>query len=53
VAVAARLGQGAAASAFSSAASTLVARLRPVAEQGRAFGSYGLALGEYPNGNQR
>jgi MFS family permease len=38
---AARLGQGAAASAFSPAASTLVARLNPVARQGRAFGSYG------------
>ncbi|MFG2947143.1 MFS transporter [Streptomyces adustus] len=38
---AARLGQGAAASAFSPAASTLVARLHPAAERGRAFGSYG------------
>nr|WP_296068803.1 MFS transporter [uncultured Actinoplanes sp.] len=38
---AARLGQGAAASAFSPAASTLVARLNPAAKQGRAFGSYG------------
>lgn len=37
----ARLGQGAAASAFSPAASTLVARLNPRARQGRAFGSYG------------
>lgn len=40
---AARLGQGAAASAFSPAASALVARLNPVARQGRAFGSYGFA----------
>jgi predicted MFS family arabinose efflux permease len=38
---AARLGQGAAASAFSPSASTLVARLNPAAKQGRAFGSYG------------
>nr|WP_211244070.1 MFS transporter [Actinospica robiniae] len=38
---AARLGQGAAASAFSPAASALVARLNPKAKQGRAFGSYG------------
>ncbi|MBP0458181.1 MFS transporter [Streptomyces montanisoli] len=38
---AARLGQGAAASAFSPAASTLVARLNPAAKRGRAFGSYG------------
>ncbi|MFJ1561785.1 MFS transporter [Streptomyces mirabilis] len=38
---AARLGQGAAASAFSPAASALVARLNPVAKHGRAFGSYG------------
>ncbi|MDJ0347325.1 MFS transporter [Streptomyces sp. H10-C2] len=37
----ARLGQGAAASAFSPAASTLVARLHPTAKRGRAFGSYG------------
>lgn len=37
----ARLGQGAAASAFSPAASTLVARLNPQAKHGRAFGSYG------------
>ncbi|MFF0268164.1 MFS transporter [Kribbella sp. NPDC004536] len=37
----ARLGQGAAASAFSPAASTLVARLNPSARHGRAFGSYG------------
>jgi MFS family permease len=37
---AARLGQGAAASAFSPAASALVARLNP-AKRGRAFGSYG------------
>lgn len=38
---AARLGQGAAASAFSPAASALVARLSPRATHGRAFGSYG------------
>ncbi|MFE0172298.1 MFS transporter [Streptomyces sp. NPDC059002] len=38
---AARLGQGAAASAFSPAASSLVARLNPAAKHGRAFGSYG------------
>ncbi|WP_086723596.1 MFS transporter [Streptomyces carpinensis] len=38
---AARLGQGAAASAFSPAASALVARLSPTATHGRAFGSYG------------
>ncbi|MCO5974117.1 MFS transporter [Actinoallomurus soli] len=38
---AARLGQGAAASAFSPAASALVARLNPNARHGRAFGSYG------------
>jgi MFS family permease len=38
---AARLGQGAAASAFSPAASALVARLTPAATHGRAFGSYG------------
>jgi MFS family permease len=38
---AARSGQGAAASAFSPAASALVARLNPAAKQGRAFGSYG------------
>ncbi|MFJ9905986.1 MFS transporter [Streptomyces sp. NPDC101152] len=38
---AARLGQGAAASAFSPAASALVSRLNPAARQGRAFGSYG------------
>ncbi|WP_426938371.1 MFS transporter [Pseudarthrobacter sp. S3] len=37
----ARLGQGAAASAFSPAASALVARLNPTGRQGRAFGSYG------------
>jgi len=37
---AARLGQGAAAAAFSPAASTLVARLAP-GGRGRAFGSYG------------
>ncbi|MFI2735795.1 MFS transporter [Streptomyces sp. NPDC018711] len=40
---AARLGQGAAASAFSPAASALVARLNPAAEHGRAFGSYGFS----------
>ncbi|MCX4649753.1 MFS transporter [Streptomyces sp. NBC_01446] len=38
---AARLGQGAAASAFSPAASALVARLNPRAKHGRAFGTYG------------
>ncbi|MGW1926496.1 MFS transporter, partial [Streptomyces massasporeus] len=38
---AARLGQGAAASAFSPSASALVARLNPAATRGRAFGSYG------------
>ncbi|KPM55968.1 MFS transporter [Frankia sp. CcI49] len=38
---AARLGQGAAASAFSPSASALVARLNPAAKHGRAFGSYG------------
>lgn len=38
---AARLGQGAAASAFSPAASALVARLNPGSKHGRAFGSYG------------
>jgi MFS family permease len=38
---AARLAQGAAAAAFSPAASALVARLSPAARQGRAFGSYG------------
>lgn len=38
---AARLGQGAAASAFSPAASALVARLNPATGHGRAFGSYG------------
>lgn len=37
----ARLGQGAAASAFSPAASSLVARLTPSTGRGRAFGSYG------------
>ncbi|WP_189334210.1 MFS transporter [Actinoplanes ianthinogenes] len=37
----ARLGQGAAASAFSPSASSLVARLNPAARHGRAFGSYG------------
>ncbi|WP_232247696.1 MFS transporter [Kitasatospora azatica] len=37
----ARLGQGAAASAFSPAASALVARLNPATKHGRAFGSYG------------
>ncbi|MFD9093567.1 MFS transporter [Streptomyces collinus] len=40
---AARLGQGAAASAFSPAASALVARLNPGARHGRAFGSYGFS----------
>jgi MFS family permease len=38
---AARLGQGAAASAFSPSASALVARLNPAAKHGRVFGSYG------------
>ncbi|MGI5289096.1 MFS transporter [Nonomuraea polychroma] len=38
---AARLGQGAAASAFSPSASTLVARLTPATGHGRAFGGYG------------
>ncbi|MFC4115254.1 MFS transporter [Nonomuraea zeae] len=38
---AARLGQGAAASAFSPSASALVARLSPAARHGRAFGGYG------------
>ncbi|MFI7422446.1 MFS transporter [Nonomuraea sp. NPDC049684] len=38
---AARLGQGAAASAFSPSASALVARLNPSAKLGRAFGGYG------------
>jgi DHA1 family tetracycline resistance protein-like MFS transporter len=37
----ARLGQGAAAAAFSPAAGALVARLNPGTRQGRAFGSYG------------
>jgi len=37
----ARLGQGAAASAFSPAASTLVARLNTSTRHGRAFGTYG------------
>ncbi|MER6347711.1 MFS transporter [Streptomyces sp. NPDC001595] len=37
----ARLGQGAAASAFSPSASALVARLNPAAKRGRAFGTYG------------
>lgn len=37
----ARLGQGAAASAFSPAASALVSRLNPAQRQGAAFGSYG------------
>ncbi len=38
---AARLAQGAAAAAFSPAASALVARLHPPGRLGRAFGSYG------------
>ncbi|MGP3912648.1 MFS transporter [Nonomuraea sp. 10N515B] len=38
---AARLGQGAAASAFSPSASALVARLNPAGTHGRAFGGYG------------
>jgi MFS family permease len=37
----ARLGQGAAASAFSPAAGALIARVNPRARYGRAFGSYG------------
>lgn len=37
----ARFGQGAAAAAFSPAAGTLVARLAPDSQHGRAFGSYG------------
>ncbi|KAA0080449.1 MFS transporter [Mycolicibacterium sp. P9-64] len=37
----ARFGQGAAAAAFSPAASTLVARLTPTGGHGRRFGSYG------------
>ncbi len=37
----ARLGQGAAASAFSPAAGALVARMNPVTTHGRAFGTYG------------
>ncbi|MFJ9779050.1 MFS transporter [Amycolatopsis sp. NPDC101161] len=37
----ARLGQGAAAAAFSPAAGVLVARLSPAKRQGRAFGGYG------------
>lgn len=37
----ARLGQGAAASAFSPAASSLVARLTPKDRRGSAFGTYG------------
>ncbi|MEV6771110.1 MFS transporter [Nocardia sp. NPDC051030] len=37
----ARLGQGAAAAAFSPAAGALVARLAPKTRHGRAFGSYG------------
>ncbi|MEV0383561.1 MFS transporter [Nonomuraea sp. NPDC050643] len=40
---AARLGQGAAASAFSPSASALVARLNPAGRHGRAFGGYGFA----------
>ncbi|OLR93203.1 MFS transporter [Actinokineospora bangkokensis] len=38
---AARLGQGAAASAFSPSASAMVARLSPAAQRGSAFGGYG------------
>ncbi|MGW5647865.1 MFS transporter [Saccharopolyspora sp. NPDC003752] len=37
----ARFGQGAAAAAFSPAAGTLVARLAPDSQHGRAFGGYG------------
>ncbi|MGW4593269.1 MFS transporter [Amycolatopsis thermoflava] len=36
-----RLGQGAAAAAFSPAAGAMVARLSPAKRQGRAFGGYG------------
>lgn len=42
---AARLAQGAAAAAFSPAASMLVARLAPKGSGGRAFGSYGAVKG--------
>lgn len=42
---AARLGQGAAAAAFSPAASMLVARLAPKGSGGRAFGGYGAVKG--------
>ena len=42
---AARLGQGAAAAAFSPAASMLVARLAPKGSGGRAFGNYGAVKG--------
>src|SRR5919198_5644650 len=38
---AARLAQGAAAAAFSPAASALIARFSPTTRRGRAFGSYG------------
>ena len=41
----ARLGQGAAAAAFSPAAGALVARLSPSTNQGRRFGGYGAAKG--------
>lgn len=40
----ARLGQGAAAAAFSPSASVLVSRLNPAGRQGRAFGSYGFYM---------
>lgn len=41
----ARLAQGAAAAAFSPAASTLVARLVPAGQRGRGFGGYGVWKG--------
>jgi MFS family permease len=41
----ARLGQGAAAAAFSPSAGALVARLTPEANRGRRFGSYGAYKG--------
>ena len=41
----ARLGQGAAAAAFSPSAGVMVARLSPAARRGRAFGSYGAYKG--------
>ncbi|BCJ33968.1 hypothetical protein Athai_14710 [Actinocatenispora thailandica] len=41
----ARLGQGASVAAFSPAAGTLLARLRPAGSRGRTFGGYGAAKG--------